>query len=169
MVWNSGVSHNFLQDTRLYNPVLILRGGLFEHVPKYAPFLLLKCAHPQPLYQIGTLLALKCSWRYMLTEHMLNFVKIALYAEIKWAKAHMRHVNPNYGKMAEFAAQHQPLGLMPRLIRRVPPNWSMANVECESDLKSKACCQVQLLFCVMSPHPASLTCLYSPAQHNTNG
>eukprot|EP00983_Pelagomonas_calceolata_P092503 1157673-Pelagomonas_calceolata.AAC.4 len=37
---------------------------LTEHVPKYAPFVHLKCAHPQnPLHLIGITLALECSWR----------------------------------------------------------------------------------------------------------
>eukprot|EP00983_Pelagomonas_calceolata_P041921 1138260-Pelagomonas_calceolata.AAC.1 len=42
---------------------------LSEHVPKYAPFLHLECAHSQPLHLIGTILALKCSWRQ--TYHTL--------------------------------------------------------------------------------------------------
>eukprot|EP00983_Pelagomonas_calceolata_P093011 1157729-Pelagomonas_calceolata.AAC.6 len=46
-----------------------------KHVPKYAPFSHLKRAHSQPLHLIGTILALKSSWR--------------------WAKAHTGHVNPN--------------------------------------------------------------------------
>eukprot|EP00983_Pelagomonas_calceolata_P037521 1136364-Pelagomonas_calceolata.AAC.2 len=43
-----------------------------EHVPKYAPFLHLKCAHSQPLHLVGTILALECSWHYKLPEHMLS-------------------------------------------------------------------------------------------------
>eukprot|EP00983_Pelagomonas_calceolata_P051841 1142589-Pelagomonas_calceolata.AAC.3 len=35
---------------------------------------LLKCAHPQPLHLIGTTVALECSWRYKLPEHVLRFV-----------------------------------------------------------------------------------------------
>eukprot|EP00983_Pelagomonas_calceolata_P007444 243273-Pelagomonas_calceolata.AAC.1 len=45
--------------------------GLSENMPKYAPFLHLKCARPQPFDPIGTMFALKCSWRYKLPEHML--------------------------------------------------------------------------------------------------
>eukprot|EP00983_Pelagomonas_calceolata_P124094 1161073-Pelagomonas_calceolata.AAC.1 len=45
--------------------------GLSERIPKYAPFLHLKCVHSQPLHMIGAILALKCSWRYKLPEHML--------------------------------------------------------------------------------------------------
>eukprot|EP00983_Pelagomonas_calceolata_P070516 1150812-Pelagomonas_calceolata.AAC.3 len=42
--------------------------------------------------------ALKCGWRYKLPAHMLRFVLVALCAQIDWAKAHMGHGNPNYGK-----------------------------------------------------------------------
>eukprot|EP00983_Pelagomonas_calceolata_P115889 1160247-Pelagomonas_calceolata.AAC.28 len=56
-------------------------------MPKYAPFLHLKCAHPQPFDPTGTICALKCSWRYKLPEHMLRFLYVALRAEMDWAKA----------------------------------------------------------------------------------
>eukprot|EP00983_Pelagomonas_calceolata_P051573 1142473-Pelagomonas_calceolata.AAC.7 len=36
--------------------------------------LAVQCAHPQPLHLIGTIVALKCSRRYKLPEHVLRFV-----------------------------------------------------------------------------------------------
>eukprot|EP00983_Pelagomonas_calceolata_P051380 1142381-Pelagomonas_calceolata.AAC.6 len=40
-----------------------------------------RCAHSQPLHLIGTILALKCSWRSKLPEHMLRFAEVALCAK----------------------------------------------------------------------------------------
>eukprot|EP00983_Pelagomonas_calceolata_P086686 1156806-Pelagomonas_calceolata.AAC.4 len=80
-------------------------------MPKYAPCLHVKCAHPQPFDLIGTFFALKCSWRYKLPEHMVRFVEVALCAEIDWARSHLGHINLNYGEMAETATKHLPLGL----------------------------------------------------------
>eukprot|EP00983_Pelagomonas_calceolata_P055013 1143940-Pelagomonas_calceolata.AAC.1 len=67
--------------------------GLSEQIPKYAPFLHLKCVNSQPLHVIEPIFTLKCSWRYKLPKHMLKFVFVALCAYIDWAKAHMGHVN----------------------------------------------------------------------------
>eukprot|EP00983_Pelagomonas_calceolata_P070842 1150954-Pelagomonas_calceolata.AAC.1 len=36
--------------------------------------------HSQPLHLIGTILALKCSWCYKLSGHMLRFVYVSLCA-----------------------------------------------------------------------------------------
>eukprot|EP00983_Pelagomonas_calceolata_P040123 1137470-Pelagomonas_calceolata.AAC.4 len=84
---------------------------LSENKPTYAPCLHFKSTHPQPFDLIGTFFALKCSWRYKLPGHMLRFVSVALCAEIDWTRAHIGHVNPNYGELAEIATKHQPLGL----------------------------------------------------------
>eukprot|EP00983_Pelagomonas_calceolata_P085202 1156506-Pelagomonas_calceolata.AAC.2 len=67
--------------------------GLPQHVPKYAPFLPFKCAHPQPLHLIGTIFAKQCSegWHYKLPEHMLR-IKF-----IKWENGWNRHVTPTTG------------------------------------------------------------------------
>eukprot|EP00983_Pelagomonas_calceolata_P082315 1155891-Pelagomonas_calceolata.AAC.5 len=55
-------------------------------------------------------------WRYRPPEHMLRLVCVALCAQIDWAKAHMGHVNHNYGKVAEIATKHQPLGLFTPIV-----------------------------------------------------
>eukprot|EP00983_Pelagomonas_calceolata_P012235 391106-Pelagomonas_calceolata.AAC.8 len=55
------------------HPISFAMRGLSEHVPEHAPLLHLNCAHSQPLHLIGTVLALKCSWRYKLPEHMHRF------------------------------------------------------------------------------------------------
>eukprot|EP00983_Pelagomonas_calceolata_P119803 1160641-Pelagomonas_calceolata.AAC.1 len=52
--------------------------GSAKHVPRYAPVLHFKCAHSQPLHLMGT----------------------------NWAKAHMGHVNPISGKMADTNINH---------------------------------------------------------------
>eukprot|EP00983_Pelagomonas_calceolata_P066161 1148892-Pelagomonas_calceolata.AAC.8 len=69
-------------------------------------FRLFKCTHSGSLHLIGTILALECSLRYYLPEHMLRFVQVALCALIDWATAHMGHWVVRYGVLVVKTRLH---------------------------------------------------------------